>query len=229
MNAVGYIRVSTERQVEGMGLDVQERAVRDYAKEAGFKIVKVYRDEGISGTKPLAERPGLAEAVKRIRFNGANVLIIYSLDRLARKLEEQEAVLAMIWKAGGSVHSADQGEILEDDPDDPTRTAIRKMRGIFSELERGLIAQRMRRGKKAKGDKGGYTGGKPPYGMRAEGGTLVPHLEEQKCLALARKLRKKGASLREIAVHLEEAGCQPRRAQHWSAQAIANILNHPLK
>lgn len=226
MKAVGYIRVSTERQVEGMGLDVQERAVRDYAKEAGFKVVKVYRDEGISGTKPLAERPGLAEAVKRIRFNGAKILLIYSLDRLARKLEEQEAILATIWKAEGSVHSADQGEILEDDPDDPTRTAIRKMRGIFSELERGLIAQRMRRGKKAKGEKGGYTGGKPPYGMRAENGSLIPHPEEQKCLTLARKLRRQGASLREIARALDAKGCQPRKAQQWSAQAVANILKH---
>jgi hypothetical protein len=34
-------------------------------------------------------------------------------------------------------------EILEDDPEDPMRTAIRQIRCVFAELERGVIRQRM--------------------------------------------------------------------------------------
>ena len=66
-------------------------------------------------------------------------------------MTQQEGVLAQVWASGGRAFSlGDGGEVLEDDPDDPIRTAVRQMRGVFAQLERGLIRQRMARGKKAK-------------------------------------------------------------------------------
>ena len=50
----------------------------------------------------------------------------------------------------------DGDELLEDDPDDPMRTAIRQMRGS-AQLERGLIRQRMANGRREKKAQGGMS------------------------------------------------------------------------
>ena len=57
----------------------------------------------------------------------ADGLIVGEMARLARELYIQEAVLAMVWDMGGAVFCADTGEVMQDDPDDPMRTAMRQM------------------------------------------------------------------------------------------------------
>jgi hypothetical protein len=59
------------------------------------------------------------------------------LVRLARTLVVQEAVLGHVWKHTGRVFAVDVGEVLQDDPDDPMRTAIREIMGVFAQRERG--------------------------------------------------------------------------------------------
>ena len=101
----------------------------------------------MSGTTDLANRPGLTEAVDAILPPPATSgLVVARLDRLARSLHIQEAILATLSAGGGGVYSADQGEILEDDPDDPMRTSIRQVVGGIAQLDRALIAKRLKAG-----------------------------------------------------------------------------------
>ena len=66
-------------------------------------------------------------------------VVVYNLDRLARKLTVQEGVLATVWDRGGSVFSlGDGGEVQQDDPDDPMRTAMRQMRARSPSSSEGL-------------------------------------------------------------------------------------------
>ena len=53
----GYLRVSGKAQVEGDGFPRQLAAIKGYAAEHGIRIVKVFRDEGVSGTRDLDDRP----------------------------------------------------------------------------------------------------------------------------------------------------------------------------
>ncbi|MEU6688118.1 recombinase family protein [Streptomyces sp. NPDC046832] len=59
MKLVGYIRVSTDRQVEdGFGLAVQQKTIRTWCRQQGHTLGRaIYRDEGYSGTLPAPERP----------------------------------------------------------------------------------------------------------------------------------------------------------------------------
>jgi DNA invertase Pin-like site-specific DNA recombinase len=151
---VAYLRVSTVAQAEdGLGLDVQQQAIERWAAAGGHTLVATFRDEGISGTKDAADRPGLASALAAVE-DGAEGLVVYKLDRLARALTVQEAVLAQVWKSGGRAWAVDVGEVLRDDPDDPMRTAMRQMVGVFAQLERAMIAARMRAGRRLKAQRG---------------------------------------------------------------------------
>ncbi|MFH8736340.1 MULTISPECIES: recombinase family protein [unclassified Streptomyces] len=78
----------------------------------------------------------------------ADGIVAPTLDRFARTLVVQEATLAQIWKHGGCAFTADTGEVHPDDPDDPMRTDMRQMMGVFAQLERSMIAARLRHGRR---------------------------------------------------------------------------------
>lgn len=222
-------RVSTIGQaVDGYGLDAQEADCRRWTKTTGHRIVHSVVDGDTvttSGTSTVDEREGLMDAMEWIKEGHADGILAPNLDRIARELTVQEAILAYVWALGGRVFTADHGEHLEDDEDDPMRTAMRQMRGVFHQLDRGLIRKRLRDGRNAKAAAGGYAFGAPPFGKRAEGGGLVDDTEEEKTKAIAKALRTQGLSYRAIAVKLEELGRPAKRGGKWHPGTVARLLD----
>ena len=223
LKLVGYLRVSSPTQVEeGQGLAIQEKSIRRWVKEHGHRLHGLHLDEGVSGT--VEEREALTEALAAVSYSGADGIVVTSLDRLARNRSLQEAVLAQVWAAGGKVFTVDEGEVLTDDPEDSVRTFVRQVMGAVAQLERGLIARRLRRGRQHKAEQGGYASGAPPLGFRAEGGELVPNPDEQVAVARIVELRADGASLRQIAVTLTAEGLTPKRGGAWHPQQVSRVL-----
>jgi DNA invertase Pin-like site-specific DNA recombinase len=225
MKLAAYLRVSTDRQaVDGLGLDVQERAVRDWARRNGHRIEAIYRDEGVSGSNGVEERVALPEVIAAVEGHEVAGVIVANLDRLARKLTTQEAILGRLWDAGAHVFTADEGEVLEDDPSDPMRTALRQIRGVFHQLDRAMIAKRLREGRQAKSAAGGYAYGSPPLGTRSKDGTLIEEPDEAATVALIRELHAQGLSLRAIADELERQGRKTKRGGTWWPSTVAKVL-----
>jgi DNA invertase Pin-like site-specific DNA recombinase len=226
LRLVAYIRVSTDAQAEeGYGLDAQREAVTRWAKGHGHRVVLVCTDEGVSGTLDALDREGLTCAIEAIESGEAGALVLARLDRLARRLHVQEAVLAQVWQRGGRVFTVDAGEVLPDDPDDPMRTAMRQMMGVFAELDRSMIAKRLRDGRRAKAAQGGYVAGSPSYGWRAEGGELVEDGTEKVHILSMERLRMEGASYREIVAWLEANGVMTKRGARWTPSAVQRVLD----
>lgn len=225
MRVVGYVRVSTREQVEhGLGLEVQERAIRKWCTAGGHRLVAVYTDAGVSGSNGVEDREGLPLALEAIRDGQADAVVVLRLDRLARALTVQEATLATVWRMGGQLHTVESGEVLPDDPDDPMRTAMRQMAGVFAELERRMVVKRLRDGRKRKAEKGEFAYGSPSFGVRAEGGALVADEREAAALARIRELHAEGVSLRGMAATLAEEGHRPKRSERWHPQSLARIV-----
>lgn len=233
MRLIAYVRVSSESQLDGFGLDVQERAIRAWARAHGHRIVGVETDAGVSGATDAADRPGLSTALLTLQHPPqAEGLIVARLDRLARALTVQEAALAIAWQAGGRVFAADTGEVLRDDPDDPMRTALRQVVGVFAELDRRMVVKRLRDGRAAKAGTGRKTTGSYPYGYTGVGKgrdrDAAPRTDEQRAVARIVELRQAGESYRAIATILGAEGHRPRRAASWSAMAVRAIAQREL-
>jgi len=227
MKLVAYLRVSSETQLDGFGLDAQEAVIQKWTKVNGHRVVRICRDEGLSGTLDAADRPGLACALDALADGTADGLLVARLDRLARSLAVQEAALAAAWRLGASVFSVDGGEVHEDDPDDPMRTAMRQMRGVFAQLDRGQVVKRLRDGRKAKAATGRKAVGAYAYGYRGHGTgrdrDAEPEPVEQIAVQRITELRRGGASYRAVAATLDAEGHCPRRAARWSPMAVRNI------
>ncbi len=225
MRIVGYVRVSTAGQVDdGLGLDVQRQAVSEWARRHGHELVAVVADEGLSGTLHAPDRPGLATALDMMRSGSADGIVVHRLDRLARLLAVQEATLATVWAAEAHVFEVVGGEVLRDDPEDPMRTAMRQMLGVFGQLERATVVARMAAGRRLKAQRGGYAGGAPGYGWTAADRELVPHDAEQRALHRLSELRQQGLSWRAAGQRLIDEGYSPKRAQTWHPETLRRML-----
>jgi DNA invertase Pin-like site-specific DNA recombinase len=244
MKLVAYLRVSTDKQAEeGLGLDVQRHAIREWAKASGHTIRVWATDEGQSGSNGLDTRKGLLDALSAVQDGRCGGLVVYRLDRLARDLVLQEQLLSEVWRgpsvrrsadaslrptAGARVFSTSPSEdayLGGDDPDDPSRAMIRQILGAVAQYERGMIRLRLRQGKARKLAQGGYVGGAPRFGFRAEGAALVPDEREQLARTRIVQLRAEGLSLRAIVEVLEAEGIATKRGGRWHPTSVRSTLS----
>ncbi len=224
LKLAAYVRCSTRGQIDdGFGLVTQREQIERWAKRNGYKVIAWHSDEAVSGMTDALDRDGLAAALQSVCNGDVDGVVVARLDRLARSLTVQEAALAHVWRCGGRVFTVDGGEVERDDPDDPMRSAMRKMVGVFSELERAMIIKRLRDGRRTKSARGGYAGGRPRFGTRAEDGVLVADKSEAKAARRMLQLHKRGMSLRQIASTLDAEGYKPR-GKAWHPQAVKRII-----
>jgi DNA invertase Pin-like site-specific DNA recombinase len=226
MRFIGYRRVSTAGQVDHYGLPAQEADLRTYARAGRHQLIRIETDDAKRGSLPASERPGLLAALKAIQKGEADGLLVPGdLDRLARQVGVQEAILEQIWKTGGCLHTTTRGEIEPEDPDDPMRTAIRQFMAVIAQLDRALVAKRMRNGRKAKAAAGGYAGfGSPAFGQRSIDKELVPDETEAAITARMRELRGEGMGYKAIADVLNTEGLKSKRGGTWHPQTVARVL-----
>jgi len=97
--AVGYIRVSTDKQAEqGVSLEAQHAKLTAYAQLYDLELVEVIVDAGVSA-KTL-EREGLQRALSMLRKGQVNALLVAKLDRLTRSVKDLgtlDCALAGAW------------------------------------------------------------------------------------------------------------------------------------
>lgn len=84
--AVGYTRVSTHRQISGVGLAAQAAAIQTYAEAAGYRLVQIIEEQhsATDGT-PLDERPGFKQVLELANQHNA-VVLVSRMDRISRNL-----------------------------------------------------------------------------------------------------------------------------------------------
>jgi DNA invertase Pin-like site-specific DNA recombinase len=225
LRIVAYRRVSTpEQATSGYGLDAQADSIATWADATGHHIVATKTDAGLSGDLDAPHRPDLAEALAMIDGGDADGLVVTSLDRIARTLTVQEATLARVWSGPNRHVFLVTGEVPRDDPDDPYRTAMRQMAGVFAQLEKAQLLLRMRNGRRAKARQGGFAYGSPPFGYRVVDSALVPDKAEQATLARMNALRTSGSTTRSIAATLNEEGRLTKRGRPWTSSSVSDAL-----
>ena len=141
---IGYIRVSSldqngERQLDGIHLD------------------KVFTDQA-SGKD--TNRPQLQAALNHLR--SGDTLVIHSMDRLARNVEDMLRLVREMNARGVSVEFIKENMSFTAGSDDPRAILMFTMLSAFAQFERSLIKERQREGislAKAKGTV--YKGRKP--------------------------------------------------------------------
>lgn len=124
---VGYQRVSTIDQNTGRQLD-------------GVEVDKVFIDRA-SGKD--TERPQLAACLEYLREG--DTLVVHSMDRLARNLEDLRRLVRELTRQGVKVEFVKENLTFVGD-DSPMNTLLLSMLGAVAEFERSMILERQREG-----------------------------------------------------------------------------------
>ena len=159
--ALIYTRVSTEEQVEGTSLESQAFQCLRKASELGAQIVGTHSDEGVSGSF-YTSRPGIQKALADIEAGKANALIVYSISRLSRDTEHQQAIKKRLERVGARLVICDMP--IEDTAEGELMFGIS---GTFAQYERKVIRKRTMDGRRRKAEQGQQpTRTRSPFGYR---------------------------------------------------------------
>jgi len=208
-----YLRVSGKSQVEGDGFARQEAAIRAYAKAHDIKLVKVFKEEGVSGTKELADRPAFVAMMEALHSNGVKLVLVESLGRLARDLMIQESILHDLKRHGFELVSVAEPDLCSDDP---SRKLMRQIMGAFHEYEKQMIVVKLRGARQRTRLKRGSCEGRKPYGC---------YPGEADTLERIKELATSGETSTSIARRLKEEGRKSRSGRDWLQPTISKILN----
>lgn len=133
-----YLRVSTD----GQTTENQRRELEQAAGRAGWTIVEIYEDAGISGAKGRDKRPAFDRLLKDAARRKFNVVAAWSVDRLGRSLQDLISFLSDIHGYGIDLYLHQQGV----DTTTPAGKAMFQMLGVFAEFERAMIRDRVNAG-----------------------------------------------------------------------------------
>ena len=222
MKAVGYIRVSTERQADqGVSLEAQEAKVRAMATVQSATLVEVIVDGGESA-KSL-NRPGLQRLLSLVSAGNVDSVIVAKLDRLTRSVKDLCGLLELPEKKRVALVSV--AESL--DTSSAAGRLVITIMGAVSQWEREAIGERTRDGlghKKRKGERVGNI--QFGYRLAPDGKHVEPDPGEQAALGEIGRLRKRGQTLRGIAAALNGQARRTRRGTAWRHEHIARIIKH---
>jgi DNA invertase Pin-like site-specific DNA recombinase len=206
MSVLGYTRVSTTEQAadDRSSLDTQRRKIAAAAELSGLTVDEFIEEPGVSGSKPLADRPEGGRLLARLVKGDA--LIVAKLDRAFRNAADALATAEQLKARKIDLIVADMGS------EPVTQNGVSRMffgmLALVAEFERERIRERLVDGRTAKRRDGGHIGGSAPFGFRkidtGRAARLEPDPTQQAALADMRKLAAEGMAFRAIAAAVQE-------------------------
>lgn len=223
----GYIRVSTETQVEkGGGLDVQRAAIVKYAAEHKLNVERIFTDAGISGKK--VNRPALDELLLET-IKAGDVIIVQNTDRLWREIFAQATVMQAVRDVGAEICSIDEPDFnVHRFLTDPENYMITSMMGMLANWNRMVTVRKLARGRDTKAAKGAKPAGICPYGYKYTSDKKAVEIDQAEAAAvkLAFTEAQRGQTLAQIAATLTAKGYTPRRSKEWTRGSVQAILRN---
>ncbi len=158
MNAVIYARYSSSAQREA-SIEEQIKVCSDYARREGYTVVDKYCDSAMTGRND--KRPALQKLLRDCTSDKFGVVIVYSIDRFGRNLNQTLNNMSIIESNGKSMRSA-----TEYFTDDASGRFFRNLMMAYSQYYSDELAIKIKRGMDYNGEQCLSTGGKTALGYK---------------------------------------------------------------
>lgn len=222
-NVVAYIRVSTDGQAgeDKFGLEVQKQQIVEYCEKNGMNILKWYADEGESGAK---ERPGFDEIVYgEVSNPPVESVVVAKTDRVARDIEIYYYYKMLLRKK--------EIELVSIAEDFGQFGVFSNMLESFTlcvaQMERDNINKRTSSGRAVKSAKGGYSGGRTPFGYKPENGKMVIVPEEAEVVREIFRMKDgEGKTYKAVVERLNSEGKKNRSGTAFSISTVQTIYEN---
>jgi len=223
MKVYGYIRVSTLTQAEkGLGLKTQEQEIIKYCKNNKLELIKIYKDEGISGTK--ADREGLSNLISLL--NNSNKIIVLNTSRLWRSDIVKVLIHKELKKINADIISIEQPtySIYNKDPND---FLINGMMELLDQYERMSISLKLSKGRKTKVRGGSKACGAAALGYRWNNKAEI--ITDEKTAPVIKLIFNKYLEIKSVQAvknYLNENNYKTNSGKKFNNQSLINILKN---
>jgi site-specific DNA recombinase len=134
-----YSRVSTDEQAkEGLSVEAQVDKCKSYCDARGWEVYQIYKDPGFSAGN--MDRPALQELLTDANNKKFNVILVYKIDRFSRKLKDLILVLEDLKDKNINFTSVTE----QIDTTSAMGEAFFQIIGVFAQLERGMVKERVK-------------------------------------------------------------------------------------
>ena len=232
-NAAIYARFSTDRQND-RSLDDQARVAQARADLLDLTVTTIHRDDAVSGSTPVAARPGGARLLADAMAGRFDVLIMEGLDRLSRDQVEQERTVRRLEHRGIRIIGVADGY----DSEAAGRKIHRTMRGLINEIYLDDLREKTHRGLAGQLARGGHAGGRA-YGYRSVRDGDISRLEvvpeQAEVIRWIYTRYAEGWSCQRVAADLNARGVKSGFCGTWAVSALygspnkgSGVLNNEL-
>jgi DNA invertase Pin-like site-specific DNA recombinase len=155
-----YTRISTDEENQPTSLHSQRERLEAFSKAQEDWWIVAHEEDRSTGTK--LDRPGLTQALELARANTIDLLLVYRVDRLSRKVRQLAQLAEELDRLGVVLRSATE-------PFDTGSAAGRmmlQMLGVFAEFEHATIVDRVTAGIERRAKEGRWATGRLPFGYR---------------------------------------------------------------
>lgn len=220
---VAYIRVSTEAQCKDdkFGLEVQRDMIAEYCAKNEMEVVEWFTERGVSGAKD--NRPEFSKILNGAVSNPPiEAVVVAKNDRIARDVNLYFAYKYQLSKQNIELVSVteDFGQLGVFAP------VLEAFIASMAQVERDLITTRTSGGRAVKASKGGYSGGRPPYGYISQNKKLVVVPEEAEVVRYIFSERDDGATYRDIVNGLIDRGIKNRQGNYFTITTIKSMIDN---
>ncbi|MFB7588458.1 recombinase family protein [Streptomyces sp. NPDC056169] len=168
-----YVRISKDLKGRELGIQRQERACRDLCERLGWGVHNVYPENDVSAsTTSKRRRPAYAEMLRDARDGLIDGIVVYSIDRLTRRISELSSFLED-QKEHGFAFATTEGE----DTSTAGGRMILTIKGAVAQQETERMSERINNSLLQRREQGKpHAGGKRQFGFKA--GTHFQELDE---------------------------------------------------
>lgn len=220
MNVAGYVRVSSDSQVENYSIPQQKEAITNYCKAKGWDLIKIYVDPGYTGAN--TDRPALQELTEKAGIY--DIVLVYKLDRLSRNQKDTLQLIEVFNESSTKFASIQENF----DTSTPLGMAMLGILSAFAQLERETIKERMALGRKGRTNKGLWrAGSNVPTGYDYINGHLVIREDEAIQIRKIFELYLQGWTINKIRQYMH-ANYTNRYSSWAQSSAISTTLRNSL-
>ncbi|MGB2695641.1 MAG: recombinase family protein, partial [Dehalococcoidia bacterium] len=223
--AAGLIRVSSPSQVDTHSLEAQKAEIARWCERRGYTLVHVYVDAGVSAYKDgIGHRPGLKELLQDAPQGKFDIVVVHTLDRMARNVGVMREVLRRLGAADVGFVSVTEGFDYTTPSGKMMLTTVVSASEFFSGML-GIHVEKAQRQRAELGRPVGPVG----FGYITPEPGAVPQIVPDEAAGLVEAFRRKltGASNASVADWLNTQGFKTRESNLFTAHAMKEIFSNP--
>jgi site-specific DNA recombinase len=220
-----YLRISKDEAGQGLGIERQRQAVTTLAESKGWRLDPrwVINENDTSAWDDSKPRPGFERLLQGMESGQVEAVVVYSFDRLARRLRDTVRVLDLVEKHAVEMAAVTTGAL---DLSSAYGRGLAGVLGSLASMEIAAMSDRLKAKAEENAKNGRVTnGGRRPFGYDVR--RMVLDEGEAAVIREVANGLLAGESLTGLVRGLNDRQMRTAYGSHWTLKKLRGVMSRP--